>query len=166
MYPGLDQNHNLLTQQCLAQQPHYKRCHKPWYMSLGPWILLFVPCTAVSNLHLVTSHRQSQVPVLRCFAVTATFLHPLSAWARRQRQAHDLEPMCEDQGIVQDTASEPGIDARFATSKAFSSTRGQTEQMPHWVRSSSLCGAAVSSDGNILVSSPASGCCHQNASCD
>ncbi len=74
--------------------------------------------------------------------------------------------MCEDQGIVQDTASEPGIDARFATSKAFSSTRGQTEQMPHWVRSSSLCGAAVSSDGNILVSSPASGCCHQNASCD
>ncbi len=63
--------------------------------------------------------------------------------------------MCEDQGIAQDTASEPGIDARFATSKPFSSTQGQTERVPHWVRSSSLCGAAVSSDGTILVSSPA-----------
>lgn len=101
------------------------------------------------------SHRQSQAPALRCFAVIATFLHPLSACANRQRQAHNLEPKCEDQGIAQDTASEPGIAARFATSKAFSSTQEQTERVPHWVRSSSLCGAAVSSDGNILVSSPA-----------
>ncbi|KAL0043477.1 hypothetical protein WJX79_005825 [Trebouxia sp. C0005] len=80
--------------------------------------------------------------------VTATFLHPLSAWARRQAQ--NLEPRCESQGIARDTASEPGIDARFATSQAFSSTQGQTERVPHWVRSSTLCGAAVSSDGNVL----------------
>ncbi|KAL0040981.1 hypothetical protein WJX77_001111 [Trebouxia sp. C0004] len=82
--------------------------------------------------------------------VTSTFLHPPLAWARRQRQAHKLEPMCEDQGVMQDTDFEPGIAARFATSKAFSSTQGQIDRVPHWVRSSSLCGAAVLSDGNIL----------------
>ena len=112
-------------------------------------------CVHGSNMHSVTSHRQSQVPALLCFAVTATFLHPPSACARRRRQAHNLEPMCEDRGITQDTASEPGIAARFATRKAVSSTQGQTERVPHWVRSSSLCGAAVLSDGTILVSSPA-----------
>lgn len=116
---------------------------------------------AVSSLHLVTSHRRSQAPTLHGCAVTATFLHPLSAWARRQAQ--NLEPRCESQGIARDTASEPGIDARFATSQAFSSTQGQTERVPHWVRSSTLCGAAVSSDGNVLVSSPANECCHQSA---
>ncbi len=120
-----------------------------------PVTLLSVLSMATSNLHLANSHRQSQAPALRCFAVTATFLHPSSARARGQKQAHKLEPMREDQGIVQDTASEPGIDARFATSKAFSSTQEQTERVPHWVRSSSLCGAAVSSDGTILVSSTA-----------
>jgi len=110
---------------------------------------------------LANSHQQRHIPVLRCFAVTATYLYPLLTCARRQRQAHSLEP--QDEGIAQDTASEPGIAARFATSKAFSRTQDHTERVPHWVRSSSLCGAAVSSDGTILVSSPANESCHQSA---
>ncbi|KAA6424772.1 MAG: hypothetical protein FRX49_05439 [Trebouxia sp. A1-2] len=106
------------------------------------------PQAESDNIALAWSPGSTHVSLLVARSVTATFLHPLSAWARRQAQ--NLEPRCESQGIARDTASEPGIDARFATSQAFSSTQGQTERVPHWVRSSTLCGAAVSSDGNVL----------------
>ena len=75
-----------------------------------------------------------------CFVVIANFLHPLPAWNRRCSQV--------SQKCTSEKQYTEALQANLPRVAGFEPV--QSAKL-HWVRPSSLCGAAVSANGHIQV---------------